>query len=56
MITNIYELKSRIWFWEEYIHFERFIANLDLTDAREISPKYSKDNEKQKCVFKIFFP
>ena len=23
LFTNVYELKSRIWFWEEYIHFER---------------------------------
>ena len=23
LFTNLYELKSRIWFWEEYLHFER---------------------------------
>ena len=28
----------------------KFIAYVDLTDSREISPKYSEDNEKQKCV------
>ena len=34
----------------------KFIAYVDLTDSREISPKYSEDNEKQKCVGKFLFP
>ena len=23
LFTNVYDLKSRIWFWQEYIHFKR---------------------------------
>ena len=33
-----------------------FIAYLHLTDSLEISPKYSKDNEKTKVCFQNIFP
>ena len=31
-----------------------FITYVDLTDSREISPKHSEDNKKQKCVGTFF--
>ena len=62
LFTNLYKPKSRILFWEEYLHFERinFIGCADSTDCHEISPEHSRDNEKNQSVsvnliFNIFF-
>ena len=55
LFTNLNKLKSRIWFLEEYIHFERIYRYLDLTDCREISPEHSRDNDKPKCVGKFWY-
>ena len=52
------ELKSRIWFLEEYIYFRRFCRVCRfLRNLREIWPKHSRNNEKVTHVrkFWVFF-
>ena len=55
LFTNLSKLKCCIWFWEEYIHFERSYRVFRSTDSRQISPKHSWNNKKRNCVGKFWY-
>ena len=57
LFANLYELKSHIWFWEEYKvnTLSKFVGYIDLTNFHQVLPKHSRNNEKWKCVRKFWF-
>ena len=50
LLANLYRLKSRIWFWEEYNHFECIYRVFRFDRFSSNFSKNSKDNYKWKCV------
>ena len=46
LFANLYELKSRIWFWGNTTTLSEFIWYIDLTDFCQISPDYPRNNGK----------
>ena len=48
LVVNLYELKSRISVWEDWNHFwANLYGIMDLTFFHLISPKHSRNNDKQ---------
>ena len=54
LFTNLYELKSRIWFRRNTTNLSEIIGYIDLSDFRQISPKHSRNNNKG-CVGKSWY-
>ena len=55
LFAYLYELKSRIWFWGNTTTLSEFIWYIDLTDFRQISPEYPRNNGKRKCVGEFWY-
>ena len=55
LFANLYELKSRIWFWGNTTTLSEFIWYIDLTGFRQISPEYPRNNGKRKCVGECWY-
>ena len=51
LFANLYELKSGIWFWEEYNHFEQ-ICRVYRFD--QFSTNFTWNNDKRNCVGKFW--
>ena len=55
LFANLYELKSRIWFWGNTTTLSEFIRYIDLTGFRQISSEYPRNNGKRKCVGECWY-
>ena len=55
LFATFFKLKSCIWFWEEYNHFERIYRIKKFDRFCQISVKHSRNNDKQKCVGKFWY-